>query len=131
MPKPAVDKVRLAALSICCLAVVGLAVATSCPWRRASLAHEEMRVLRASINEGMTPSQIEGVFERLQPKYLRFAGVQQSIVTIVQIPPESGLKEWVLWISLRQGGAAALRVRTADSHEERPRDAPEDIVWQE
>jgi hypothetical protein len=94
-------------------------------------AHEEMLQLRSSIHQGMTPEEIESIFGKLQPKYLRYAGAHQSIVTIVQTAPESGLRDWVLWVSLRQGGAPAIRIRTADSHEERPRGAPVDIIWQE
>lgn len=108
-----------------------VAVSTGCVGRDVKLAHEEMLRLRSSIQQGMTPDQIEGIFRKLQPQYLRYAGAHQSIVTIVQTAPESGLKEWVLWVSLRQGGAAGIRIRTADSHEERPPDAPEDIIWQD
>ena len=77
----------------------------------------------------MRPEEIEAAFKNLQPRYLRYAGAARSVVTVVQTAPESGLKEWVLWVSLRDGRAAALRIRTADSPEERPRDAPEDIIW--
>ena len=125
------DEMRQALLFTGGVAVLGLAVSTWCAGRDVKRAHEEMRVLRASIHEGMTPKQIEGAFEKLQPKHLRYAGAHQSIVTIVQTSSESGLKEWVLWVSLRQGGAAAIRIRTADSHEERPPDAPDDVIWQE
>jgi hypothetical protein len=108
-----------------------VASSTGCVGEDAKVAHEEMLRLRSSIHHGMTPEEIEDAFGKLRPQYLRYAGAHQSIVTIVQTAPESGLKEWVLWVSLRNGGAAAVRIRTADSHEERPRDAPEDIIWQE
>ncbi len=112
-------------------ALTSLAVTfVGCFWHDARRAHEEMLLLRSSIQSGMTPGEIEAVFRDLQPQHLRYAGASRSVVTVVQAAPESGLKEWVLWVSLREGRAAALRIRTADSHEERPHDAPEDIIWQ-
>jgi hypothetical protein len=106
-------------------------VTTGCVGQDVQLSHDEMLRVRSSIQEGMKPEEIEKVFRELEPRHLRYAGAHQSIVTIVQTAPESGVKEWVLWVSLRQGGAAAVRIRTADSHEEHPRGAPEDIIWQE
>ena len=117
--------------AVCAAALTSLVVTfVGCFWRDAKRAHEEMLLVRSSIQSGMRPEEIEAAFKNLQPRYLRYAGAARSVVTVVQTAPESGLKEWVLWVSLRDGRAAALRIRTADSHEERPRDAPEDIIWQ-
>lgn len=109
-----------------------VALGMSVWWTRceADVAHAEMRALRSLIQAGMTPQEVEPAFETLQPQRLRFLGATASVILVVQQQPESGFKDWVLWVSLRQGTAAAVRIRTGDSADERPPDAPEDILWQ-
>lgn len=116
----------------CHVALVSLIVgATGCGVRDAGLAHAEMLSLRSSVREGMNAEEIEALFRKASPRHLRYGGVYGSVVTIGQSVPDGvPAKEWVLWISLRQGRAAAVRIRTEDSSKERPHGAPEDIVWQ-
>ena len=79
----------------------------------------------------MTAEEIEALFKKANPRYLQYSGAYESVVTIGQsVPAGTPAKEWVLWVSLRQGRAAAVRIRTEDSSKERPRGAPEDIIWQ-
>ena len=112
--------------------VTVVAAVIRCAGREARLAHEEMLLLRSSIHEGMTADEIEGVFKKLAPRYLRYVGADGPVVITVQsVPAGVPAKEWVLWVSLRQGRAAALRIRTEDSSRERPRGAQEDLIWQE
>lgn len=120
------------ALSVCAIVLVSCVVSTvGCMGREARLAHEEMLSLRSSIREGMTPEEVEALLKAANPQRLRYGGAYGSVVTVGQSVAEGvPAKEWVLWVSLRQGRAAAVRIRTEDSSKERPRGAPEDIIWQ-
>jgi hypothetical protein len=85
--------------------------------------------VRAEIRQGMKPADIAAVFAHANPKHLNPPKVSSSVVVISQAVPEGLAKEWVLWVSLRQGEVAAVRIRTNDSPGERPSGAPADIVW--
>jgi hypothetical protein len=116
---------------IAVLSVVAV-VCAGCWTRDIEAAHAEMLQLRGSVREGMTPGEIEDVFKKQQPAYVRYAGTSGSVVIFNQTVPDGRpVKEWVLWISLREGKAAAVRIRTNDSAAERPTDAPEDLIWKE
>ena len=47
----------------------------------------------------------------------------------IEAPMEFGAKNFVLYIEFKDSNVAALRVRTADSKNERPNDAPADKVF--
>lgn len=47
----------------------------------------------------------------------------------IESPTEFGAKNWVLYIEFKDSKVAALRVRTADSKNEHPNDAPSDKVF--
>lgn len=78
----------------------------------------------------MQPAEIRVEFERQNPRRLRFVYREDTpVVLIQQVVQESAAKEWLLWVSLGSGTAAAVRIRTNDSPLERPPTAPEDLVW--
>lgn len=121
------NAVRSAAALIV-IVVVGQA---ACQNPAAQRAHEEMIAIHEGVRPGMRPSAIEEIFNRVKPQHLRYAGIAWNSVRIDQVVPEGGAKEWVLWISLKDGGAAAVRIRTKDSELEHPSGAPLDTVWAE
>src|SRR5205823_13616152 len=47
----------------------------------------------------------------------------------IEAPSEFGAKNWVLYVEFKDSRLAALRVRTADSKNERPKSAPQDKVF--
>jgi hypothetical protein len=100
-----------------------------CDTQSADLAHEEMLRLRGEIRQGMKPADIAAAFAHVNPQHLNPPKVSPSVVVISQSVPEGLAKEWVLWVSLRQGEVAAVRIRTNDSPGELPAGAPADIVW--
>jgi hypothetical protein len=113
----------------CVALACAVAAASGCTGSRR--AHEEMLSFRARIHAEMTPQEIEALFMEMNLTHLRYGGAAGSVVTVGQAVADGvPAKEWVLWISLRQGRAAAVRIRTEDSSRERPHGAPEDIVWQ-
>jgi hypothetical protein len=111
--------------------VLACAVAASSGCVGSRRAHEEMLSFRSRLHADMTPQEIEALFRDMDLPHLRYGGAAGSVVTVGQAVADGvPAKEWVLWISLRQGRAAAVRIRTEDSSRERPHGAPEDVIWQ-
>lgn len=103
----------------------------ACDTSRVDLAHKELMQVRDGIRQGMGPTEIAAVYQRAHPQYVSSPKVSGSVVVIAQSEPQGFAKEWVLWVSLREGRAVALRIRTNDSPAEIPSDAPPDVVWSE
>lgn len=103
----------------------------ACSNTEATSAHNEVLVLRSRVTAGMTPAEMEAAFKDLKLRHVRFDWSTDKAVRFQQIVPEYGVQGWVLWVSLRQGRAAAVRIRTVDSELERPTGAPEDLIWAE
>jgi hypothetical protein len=103
----------------------------SCGLRReVGEAHADITAIRDRIAAGMTPGEIRAVFEQQKSRHLRFVHRDgEPVVLIYQVVQESAAKEWLLWVSLNQGHAAAVRIRTNDSPLEHPAGAPGDLVW--
>jgi hypothetical protein len=111
--------------------LLGVAVAlVGCSKPEVKQAHEEMIQLRSRIRQGMSVDDVLREFNEVKPKYVRFAGADKGAVMFSQSAIEGwASKEWVMWVSLLQGRAAAIRIRTQDSTGEHPHAAPEDVIW--
>ena len=95
----------------------------------------------AFVNRGEYRAQIRGLYERLQPGMPR-AQVREAVAShnypnlqlqagdsgtwYVQTPREFGAGNWELLIEFQGERVSAVRVRTADTHEYPPPEAPPD-----
>ena len=93
------------------------------------------------LNRNKYRSEIRGLYERLQPGMAR-AQVQAAVKSgndpnlrfnsddaqtwLVSTPLEFGAQNWVLLIEFEGEHVSALRVRTADSSQNHPPEAPPD-----
>jgi hypothetical protein len=103
----------------------------ACASPEVSRAHDEILEVRSRLRPGMTPEDVVSIFDEVQPKYLLRPRLSVVVIIAQAVPQGWAAKEWVLWVSLRQGRVAAVRIRTSDSPGERPREAPPDLLWSE
>ena len=93
-------------------------------------ARAEMKHLHSRLNLGQTKPQVKAIFNAGNYKKLEMGGSPKDSDWGVSTPFEFGSGNWVLLIDFNaQDRVSALKLRTIDSHQERPREpAPADKI---
>jgi hypothetical protein len=94
---------------------------------RAIRARKPLLDLRASIAAARNRDEASDLLPRSVSEGLR-ARIVRPDQWVVETPTQIGARNWVLWIELDGERVRALRVRTEDSINQKPTDAPDDLV---
>ena len=136
MKIPRFDPLKLARFFAACLlfCTPGLFLI---PWIRPFLSRGESRnellKLRSEIRFGETVGEVLKGIERNDFKYLeksswaKFSQDNSNDVLAVKTPSEFGSSNWVLLIEFKNLKVNCIRIRTEDTFEIKPANAPEDI----
>jgi hypothetical protein len=101
--------------------------ALACSTRNDSVVREELLQFRSSLQLGWTPEQVEKSFN--SANFPRLKMIQERPDSwIVTTPYVFGASNWFLYLTFRDHALVAVKVRTADSAEDHPTEAPPDIV---
>lgn len=80
-----------------------------------------------AIPDRATPDQVEVVLRRGQYNYVSVVRLEDE--WILDTPYLFGARNWRIWVEFESGRVNALRVRTMDSRDEHPYEAPADRVF--
>ncbi len=114
-------------LAAACLLALGGAAANH--HRQARQARLEIAKLHSLIRPGMHQVEIQALVSGGRLSHLSVHPPVGSMLPVLSSPAILPEQDWVLWVSLRNGGAVAARVRVSDSAHMRPIGSPPDVAW--
>lgn len=119
-------KLRWVVVALCVVAILAIGFEMLFGTRlrnRATKPH--LAQVMAQLSVGMPQDRVEAAVAAVGDPRLRVRKGAADQWT-VEMPPEFGAKDWILWVDLRESRVARLRMRVSDSIDRHPEGAPAD-----
>jgi hypothetical protein len=104
--------------------IVLATVSTGC---RSPEARGELRELFSRLESATTKADVERIYRERKYQTLKLRESREDL-WVVETPLEFAAKNWVLYLEFSNSRLIASRIRTADSQDEQPADAPPDRI---